>query len=104
MRLLAVATPQRLDYFKDVPTFRELGIDWVDGAYRGIGMPKSTPAALRKRVSDQFEEINQDPAFRKAMVGQGLEIIDITYDKMPAFMAERKQAYMSIARLMGLAK
>src|SRR5438132_151222 len=31
-RLLAVATPQRLAYFPDVPTFRELGIDWVDGA------------------------------------------------------------------------
>jgi tripartite-type tricarboxylate transporter receptor subunit TctC len=104
VRLLAVATPQRLPYFPDVPTFRELGIDWVDGAYRGIGVPKSTSEPLRKRISEQFEEINRDPDFRKAMVAQGLEIVDITYDKMPAFMAERKQAYMSIARLMGLAK
>ena len=22
--------------FPDVPTFRELGVNWVDGAYRGI--------------------------------------------------------------------
>jgi tripartite-type tricarboxylate transporter receptor subunit TctC len=103
-RLLAVATPQRLPYFPDVPTFRELGIDWVDGAYRGIGVPKSTPEAMRKRVSDMFAEINTDAEFRKAMTDQGLELVDITYDKMPAFMAERKKAYLGIAKLMGLAK
>ncbi|HZZ91672.1 MAG TPA: tripartite tricarboxylate transporter substrate binding protein [Usitatibacter sp.] len=103
-RLLAVATPQRLPYFPDVPTFRELGIDWVDGAYRGIGVPKSTPEAMRKRISAMFAEINTDADFRKAMTDQGLELVDVTYEQMPAFMAERKKAYLSVAKLMGLAK
>jgi tripartite-type tricarboxylate transporter receptor subunit TctC len=103
-RLLAVATPQRLSYFPDVPTYRELGIDWVDGAYRGIGVPKSTPEPLRRRISDMFAEINADPDFRKAMTEQGLELVDVSYDKMGAFMDERKKAYLSIAKLMGLAK
>jgi tripartite-type tricarboxylate transporter receptor subunit TctC len=101
-RLLAVATPQRLPYFPDVPTFREVGIDWVDGAYRGIGVPKSTPEAMRKRISDMFAEINRDDDFRKAMTGQGLELVDVTYDKMPAFMEERKKAYVAAAKLLGL--
>ena len=103
-RVLAVATPERLSYMPDAPTFRELGIDWVDGAYRGIGVPKSTPEDMRKRISDQFEEINRDPEFRKAMIDMGLELVDITYDKMPAFMAERKKAYLAAAKLLGLAK
>jgi tripartite-type tricarboxylate transporter receptor subunit TctC len=103
-RLLAVATPQRLSYFQDVPTFREVGIDWVDGAYRGIGVPKSTPEAMRKRISDMFAEINRDADFRKAMTDQGLELVDVTYDKMPAFMEERKRAYVASARLLGLTK
>ena len=102
-RVLAVATPQRLSYI-DAPTFRELGIDWVDGGYRGIGVPKSTPEALRKHLSDIFEEINQDPEFRRKMGDQGIEPIDIPYDKMPAFLEERKKAYISVAKLMGLAK
>ena len=101
-RLLAVATPQRLPYFPDVPTFRELGIDWVDGAYRGIGVPKSTPEAMRRHISDMFAEINRDADFRKAMTDQGLELVDVTYDKMPAFMEERKKAYVASARLLGL--
>jgi tripartite-type tricarboxylate transporter receptor subunit TctC len=40
---------QRHPLLPDVPTFKELGVDWVDGAYRGIGVPKSTPPEVRKR-------------------------------------------------------
>jgi tripartite-type tricarboxylate transporter receptor subunit TctC len=103
-RVLAVATPQRLAYLPDTPTFRELGVDWVDGGYRGAGVPKSTPEELRRRISQMFYEINRDPEFRRQMTEQGIEIIDITYDQMPAFIEERKKAYTAVAKLMGLVK
>jgi tripartite-type tricarboxylate transporter receptor subunit TctC len=103
-RLLAVATPQRLPYFPDVPTFRELGLDWVDGAYRGVGAPKSTPEDMRRQISSCFSEISKDAEYRRKMTEQGLEIVDITYDKMPAFVEERKKAYIAAARLLGLVK
>ena len=104
VRALAIATPQRLSYLPDTPTFREVGLDWVDGAYRGIGMPKSTPEDMRKRVSEIFSEIGRDSEFRNQMTGQGLEIVDIPYEKMGGFMDERKKAYLSSARLLGLLK
>jgi tripartite-type tricarboxylate transporter receptor subunit TctC len=103
-RVLAVATEKRLDLFPETPTFRELGIDWVDGAIRGIGVPKSTPEDIRKRLSDMFSEINRDPDFRKQMLDGGFELVDVTYDKMAAFMEERRARYMGVAKLMGLAK
>ena len=104
VRLLAVATPQRLSYFPDTPTFRELGIDWVDGAYRGVGVPQSTPENLRRQISEMFSDIGRDADFRRQMTEQGLEIVDIGYDKMAGFMDERKKAYLSSARLLGLLK
>ena len=104
VRLLAVATPQRLSYFPDAPTFRELGIDWVDGAYRGIAVPKSTPEDIRRRASEIVAEINQDAEFQQKMTEQGLELVHVTYDKMAAFIEERKKAYLSSARLLGLLK
>lgn len=103
-RMLAVASEKRLAAFPDVPTFKELGGDWVDGAYRGVGVPKSTPEDIRRRISDIFSEINRDADFRQKMADGGFELIDITYDKMPAFIAERTKAYLEIARMMGLAK
>ena len=59
---------------------------------------------IRRKLSDMFSEINRDPDFRKQMLDLGFELVDITYDKMPAFMEERKNAYLAAARLMGLAK
>src|SRR3569832_534527 len=61
VRALAVAMDKRHPLLPDVPTFRELGVDWVDGAYRGIGVPKSTPPEARKKLSDLFAQLNADP-------------------------------------------
>ncbi|MBL0143040.1 MAG: tripartite tricarboxylate transporter substrate binding protein [Betaproteobacteria bacterium] len=104
MRMLAVASDKRLAAFPDVPTFKELGGDWVDGAYRGVGVPKSTPEDLRKRISAMFSAINRDAEFRQKMAEGGFELVDITYDKVAAFIAERTKVYLDAAKLMGLAK
>ncbi len=104
MRMLAVATEKRLPQFPDVPTFRELGLDWVDGAYRGIGVPKSTPPAVRKQVSDMMDAVNKDPELRKRMQEGGFEVTDITLEMIPAFMKERSQEYMTSAKALGLVK
>jgi tripartite-type tricarboxylate transporter receptor subunit TctC len=104
MRMLAVATDARLPQFPDVPTFKELGMNWVDGAYRGIGVPKSTPPAVRKQVSDMMDAINKDPELRKRMTEGGFEVTDIAIEAIPAFMAERSREYMNSARALGLVK
>ncbi len=101
-RMLAVATEKRHPQFPDVPTFRELGIDWVDGAYRGIAVPKSTPTEMRKKISDIFADINKDPEFQKRMADGGFELVDIPLEKVSAFMAERTKVYTEAAKRMGL--
>lgn len=104
IRVLAVATPSRLPQFPNVPTFREMGFDWVDGAYRGVAVPKSTPEAIRKQVSDLFLKINRDADFRKQMLDGGFEPIDVTYEQMPDFIKKRTAETLPLARQMGLTK
>jgi len=104
MRMLAVASDRRLSQFPDVPTFRELGVDWVDGAYRGIGVPRSTPPELRRQISDMMDAITKDPEPRRKMVELGFEVTEIGYDQMPKFMQQRTTDYMSAAKLLGLVK
>ena len=48
VRPLAVAMEKRHPLLPDVPTFKELGVDWVDGALRGIGVPKATSPEARE--------------------------------------------------------
>jgi tripartite-type tricarboxylate transporter receptor subunit TctC len=104
MRMLAVALDKRHPAFPDVPTFKELGYKWVDGAYRGVAMPKSSPVEAKKKASDLMAALNKDPDILKWMAEGGFEVVDIPYDKNAAFMKERTPEYMKIAKMMGLLK
>ena len=104
VRAVAIALEKRHPMLPDVPTFKELGINWIDGAYRGIGVPKSTPADARKRLSDLWLELNSDAEMKALAVKSGFELIDVGVDKMDAFMKDRTAAYMEVAKRMGLAK
>jgi tripartite-type tricarboxylate transporter receptor subunit TctC len=102
VRALAVAMDQRHPLMPDVPTFKELGVAWVDGAFRGIGVPKGTPAAERKKLSDLFAQLNADAEMKELAAKSGFELINVSADKMDAFMAERKKVYAETAKGMGL--
>ena len=104
MRPLVMATERRHPSYPNVPTFRELGFNWVDGAYRGIAVPKPTPREVQKQVSDMMHALNQDPEMRKKLTDGGYDVIDITLDKMPAFLAEKSKAYIDDAKAAGLLK
>lgn len=102
LRMLAVAADERLPAFPDVPTFTELGYDLVGGAYRGVAVPDSTPEALRQRISDIVQQINDNPDFKQKMEDGGFVLTDITYDKMPAFIKKMKAEYAEGAKALGI--
>ena len=104
VRPLAVAMEKRHPLMPDVPTFRELGVDWVDGAYRGIGVPKSTPPEARKRLSDMWAVLNNDPEMKELAAKNGFELINVGTDQMEAFMKERIRIYTEGAQRLGLGK
>ena len=102
VRALAVAMDKRHPLLPDVPTFKELGVDWVDGAYRGIGVPKSTPLEARKRLSDLFAALNADPEMVELAARSGFELVNVGVDRMDAFMKERAKVYVDMGKRMGL--
>lgn len=104
LRMLAVSSEKRLSAFPDVPTFKELGIDLVGGAYRGVAVPKSTPEDVRQKLSDIIGEINKDPDFVKKMEDNGFVLTDIAYENMDAFIEANKAEYQGVAQLLGLIK
>jgi tripartite-type tricarboxylate transporter receptor subunit TctC len=88
----------------DVPTFKELGVDWVDGAYRGIGVPKSTPPEARKRLSDLWRALNNDPEMKELAARNGFELVNVGLEEMDAFMAEKVKLYTEGAGRLNLGK
>ena len=104
VRALAVAMEQRHPLMPDVPTFRELGVDWVDGAFRGVGVPRSTPPEQRKQLADLFAALNADAEMKELAAKSGFELVNIGPDKMETFMRERSRVYQEVGRQMGLGK
>lgn len=102
VRLLAVATEERHPRFPDVPTIREKGFEIIDGAYRGIAVPKSTPKKTRLALSNLFEKINKDPAMRQEMEDRGFAPVDIPYAKVAEFIKARTVEYLTHAKQVGL--
>ncbi len=104
VRALAVAMDKRHPLLPDVPTFKELGVDWVDGAFRGIGVPKSTPPDVRKRLSDLFAALNAEAEMKELAAKSGFELVNVGVERMDAFMQERIKVYTEVGRQMGLGK
>jgi tripartite-type tricarboxylate transporter receptor subunit TctC len=104
VRLLAVASEKRVPMYPNVPTFKEVGLNWSGGAYRGIAVPKAMSAELKKKISDMFAVINRDPEYVKRMTEGGFEQVDIPLDQIPAFMTAQTKDTMEDAKAAGLAK
>jgi tripartite-type tricarboxylate transporter receptor subunit TctC len=74
LRALAVMSDERFSGLKDVPTFKEKGLDIVSETYRGIAVPKATPDNVVKVLEDAIAKAKEDPAFtdfmEKSFLGQ----------------------------------
>ena len=104
VRTLAIATEKRHPALPDVPTFKELGLNWVDGAYRGVAMPKSTPMALQEKMSDFIAKLNADPEAKKRLEDSGFVLVDIPVNKVPGFIKEKTPLVMEDAKNAGMIK
>lgn len=102
VRMLAVATDDRMKIFPDVPTFRQKNLDMIGGAYRGVAVPKSTPEAIRQKLSTLIGKINENPDFQQSLAERGFVELNVPYGKMDAFMKKKRAYYKKLAHKAGL--
>lgn len=59
VRPLGVMAEKRVAGYEDVPTFKEQGVDWVLVGWRGLVLPKGTPASVRDKLVGALKQIVQ---------------------------------------------
>ena len=67
IRLIAVATPERLESLPDLPTLRDGGLDLTAVLWRGVVAPKDTPDAIVETLHGFLKEASQSDSFLKYM-------------------------------------
>jgi len=101
-RILAVAAPKRSAVFPDAPTFRELGYDIVEGAYRGVSVPPNTPENIVKILADAFEKVNKNPEFAKKMAELAFDLEFMGPAEYTKFIQTRKAYYTDLLKDMDI--
>ncbi len=87
VRMLAVSTPVKMSAYPEVPTFESLGMDVGFYQFRGVFVPKGTPKAIIKKLSDAYKLAQNDSALKEAAMKKGFGINFIPHDKFTKYVA-----------------
>jgi tripartite-type tricarboxylate transporter receptor subunit TctC len=71
IKAYAVSSPQRLATLPNVPTAKELGIDYQMSIWAGIFAPKGVPKEVVDRLADALDKSLDDPAVQKRLADLG---------------------------------
>jgi tripartite-type tricarboxylate transporter receptor subunit TctC len=71
IRVYAIAAPERLESLPDVPTTKELGVDFIFSAWNAMVAPKGTPKAIVDKLVDALNKALDDPNTVKRYVELG---------------------------------
>ena len=92
IRLLAISTEQRSEYFPNVPTFKEQGLDLVENIWRGVMVKRDTPPAIVAKLAQALKSVEAKPDWKKFMVENGQSAMNLSVEKMQVFVADEIQS------------
>jgi tripartite-type tricarboxylate transporter receptor subunit TctC len=104
VRVLAVMGDRRSDIFPDVPTLKELGMDWNMGAWRGITVPKQTPTEVVAVLEKSIEKAVASEQFKKFMKDNGYGIWWKPTAEFDKFMAQEDEIKGKLMKEAGIVK
>jgi tripartite-type tricarboxylate transporter receptor subunit TctC len=84
LNVLGVATNERSEFAPDLPTFKEQGLDLVNGSMRGFIAPAGLPEDVKNKLLDAFSKLKDDPEFLKAMKETANPVDVVTGDDFKA--------------------
>jgi tripartite-type tricarboxylate transporter receptor subunit TctC len=104
LRVLAVATPERLRDFPDVPTFKELGVDLIGGIDRGVTAPAGTPPERIEKLAAAIRKGAASKEFVTGMEKLGFHLVNLGPKEYAKFIETRKAQYMEVLKKGGFLK
>ena len=103
-RPLAIMSEERMDVLPDVPTFKELGYDIVEGAYRGAAAPPETPDDRITYLADAFEKVMKEPDVMQKMKENGFKSEFIGPEASAELIKKKVEEYKVLLGELGMLK
>jgi len=100
VRALAVAAPERVAIWPDLPTFSELGYKVDFRGFVGLSAPAKTPKPIIEYLNKQLNAVVQSDAFKARVGALGMTVpADNTPAKYDAFIRQETVRQGEIAKL-----
>ncbi len=103
LRVLAAASPRRLEHFPDVPTSAEAGLPGYEmTTWFGLVAPRNTPDEIVQTLNGFIRDMLADPGAGKRLEDAFLDRMPMTQPEFAAFVAAEFPKWEKVVRDSGL--
>lgn len=99
IRILAVTMPKRSQMMPNVPTMAEAGISGFNvTSWAGVSTPAGLPAAISKRLAQEFGKALQQQDIKARLAGLGVEPSGATHDVFTRMVREESERWAKVIK------
>lgn len=103
-RILAVSTAKRDPSVPDIPSMKELGYDVSMDLFRGISVPKGTPASAIKKLTEAFKKGAASKGFQEIAKKKGFNVSVMGKKEFDKYLKEQNAFVAKTMEKAGLKK
>jgi tripartite-type tricarboxylate transporter receptor subunit TctC len=96
VKLIAVASPQRLPEFPNLPTVAETIPGFAAAGWLIVAAPVGTPAPIISKVSADLTKVVNDPDIKKKLAATGSYAHAMTPDETQAFVDKQQATWLPV--------
>jgi len=96
VKLIAVATPERLPEFPDLPTVAETIPGFSATGWQVLVAPLGTPQPIISKVSADLSKLVSDPDFKKRVANVGSYSRAMTPEQALAFVEKEQETWLPV--------
>lgn len=102
LRILGVAADQRLPLYKDIPTWKEQGVDVVISSFHGVFAPRGTPPEALGRLEAAVSKTMQEKDLKDKMEAFGLGWVYLGRKDGATFLAQQDVTFRTLIQELGM--
>jgi tripartite-type tricarboxylate transporter receptor subunit TctC len=98
LKPLAIAAEARTPAFPNLPTFRELGIDYLTGTWFGLLAPAKTPPDIIALLNREVLAALRSDTVRARIAEQGSDVIGGSPEDFAKFLTDETERLSAVIR------
>ena len=98
LKPLGIAAASRMPALPDLPTFREQGIDYLNGTWFGLLAPAKTPIAIIEKLNREVNAALRSEQVRTRLAEQGADVVGGSSEDFAKFLRDETERLSAVIK------